>query len=176
MNLSIRILGWVHLVTGGIGLAIGLAACIGIGADPTYRHTLAYLVPFFMMLACFWFLPATVGGWGLLTGKPWGRWIIWALSALMLPLIPVGTVLGGAGVWVLYSTRDRNGDNFGPAMLAARASGRRYLGLALAMLAAVAILAGMIGVGYLFRHQIEGGRPKPPLSVVPPMPLLAPAR
>jgi hypothetical protein len=176
LNVGVRVLGWVHLLTGGIGLAIALAACIGIGADPTYRHTLAYLVPFFLMVACFWFLPATVGGWGLLTGRRWGRWIIWALSALMLSLIPVGTILGGAGVWVLFATREKASDSFEQAITTVKVTAPRYYGFALAALAAVAILAGMIGVGYLFRHQIEGDRPAPPLSVVPPMPLPAPAR
>ena len=113
----------------------------------------------FFALACFWFLPATLGGWGILAGKRWGRWLIWSLSALMLPIIPVGTVLGGVGVFVLFSDRAETTDDFGQAMTSVKASGRRYVEVALAALAALAILAGMIGIGYLFRDQIETFHP-----------------
>ena len=148
-----------HLLTGGIGFAVGTALCLGIAADATYRHSLSFMFQLFFALACFWFLPATLGGWGILVGKRWGRWIIWSLSALMLPIIPVGTGLGGVGVLVLRSARAETSDNFGQAMTSVKASGRQYVELALAALAALAILAGMIGIGYLFRDQLETFHP-----------------
>jgi hypothetical protein len=145
----------VHLVIGAIGLGISAIVCVGVAADAEYRNTLAFLVQLAMMFSIVWFIPGAIGGWGLLAGRRWGRWIIWALSALMLPLIPVGTVLGGVGVWVLFSTRKKLDQGFERAITTVEKTAPRYYGFALAAMAAIAILAGMIGLGYLFRNQIE---------------------
>jgi hypothetical protein len=145
----------VHLLIGAIGLGISAIVCVGVAADNEYRHTLAFLVQLALTFSVVWFAPGVIGGWGLLTGKRWGRWIIWALSALMLPLIPVGPVLGGAGVWVLLSTREKLDQGFERTITAVEKAAPRYYGFALAALAAIVTLAGMIGLGYLFRNQIE---------------------
>ena len=41
-------------------------------------------------------LPALVGGLALFTGKDWGRVLGAVAAALALPMVPVGTILGGA--------------------------------------------------------------------------------
>ena len=42
-----------------------------------------------------------VAGWALFKMLPWGRWLSLALGVLSLPLIPVGTLIGGAIIWYL---------------------------------------------------------------------------
>jgi uncharacterized membrane protein YedE/YeeE len=46
-------------------------------------------------------------GWGLWQLKPWGR--LWAMIAgvLQIPLVPVGTIAGGASLYVLLQDRTR---------------------------------------------------------------------
>jgi hypothetical protein len=48
-------------------------------------------------------LPGLVTGYGLLNYKPWARIVGIVLSALNLINIPLGTVLGAYGLWVLLS-------------------------------------------------------------------------
>jgi hypothetical protein len=48
-------------------------------------------------------LPGLVAGYGLLKFKPWARILAIVLSALNLINIPIGTVLGVYGLWVLLS-------------------------------------------------------------------------
>jgi hypothetical protein len=52
-----------------------------------------------------YFVPALLGGVGLLRGAAWGRWLIIALSMLLLLAIPVGTLLGGFGLWALLGRK-----------------------------------------------------------------------
>lgn len=46
-------------------------------------------------------------GWGLWQLKPWGR--LWAMIAgvLQIPLVPIGTVAGGASLYVLLQDQTR---------------------------------------------------------------------
>jgi hypothetical protein len=46
-------------------------------------------------------------GWGLWQLKPWGR--LWAmiLGVIQIPLVPIGTVAGGASLYVLLQDQTR---------------------------------------------------------------------
>jgi len=48
-------------------------------------------------------LPGIVAGFGLLQLQPWARMLTIILSALELMSVPLGTVLGIYGLWVLLS-------------------------------------------------------------------------
>lgn len=48
-------------------------------------------------------LPCLIGGLGLLKYREWARILVIVLSALMLIIIPIGTVVGAYGLWVLLS-------------------------------------------------------------------------
>ena len=48
-------------------------------------------------------IPGILAGWGLLNFKPWARILAIVLSAIRLINIPIGTVLGIYGLWVLFS-------------------------------------------------------------------------
>ena len=50
-------------------------------------------------------LPGLAAGYGLLKFKPWARILGIVLSALNLINIPLGTILGAYGLWVLLSQR-----------------------------------------------------------------------
>jgi len=103
MTVKIKILGWIHTLLGGIGLIAGLALCGGLWFSPDGDSTeaLAYVGPLFSIVAVFLFLPGLIGGIGLLRLQPWARILIIILSALEVLNFPIGTVLGGFGLWVL---------------------------------------------------------------------------
>lgn len=103
MDIKIRILGWIHVALGGIGLIAGLALCAGLWFSPDAASVEAffYVTPVILLLAIFMLIPGLVGGIGLLRLQPWARILIIMLSGLELLSFPIGTVLGGFGLWVL---------------------------------------------------------------------------
>lgn len=98
---AVQLLGWIHAILGGLGLAVGGFVCLGLMADPQGGPALYYIGPLFVALSVFYFLPALAGGTGIIGGKAWGRWLIIALSFILLLAIPIGTLLGGFGLWAL---------------------------------------------------------------------------
>ena len=56
-----------------------------------------------MLIALALSIPGIIGGWGLLKSKSWARILMIVLSALNLINIPIGTLLGIYGLWVLLS-------------------------------------------------------------------------
>jgi hypothetical protein len=111
----VRILGVLFIALAGIGLLFALILMIGIGgaasivsASDTEEAALA--VPIIgiagatlVMLLLALSLPGLVTGIGLLYFKPWARIAGIVLSALSLLGFPIGTVVGGYGLWVLLS-------------------------------------------------------------------------
>src|SRR4030095_14930107 len=120
MAARIRLLAWIYVVTCGISLGIGAVACIGLvlSRDPESRNALLFVGPVFLALAVLFFMPGLIGGLGLLRGKSWARPIIIVLSFLILLAFPVGTALGGFGLWVLLG---RDGGQAGRSRTTARA-------------------------------------------------------
>ena len=111
MTGRIRLLAWIYVVMCGISLAIGIVVLIGllVSQDPQRDSALLFIGPLFLAMAVLFFLPGLVGGLGLLRGEAWARAIIIILSFLILLLFPVGTALGGFGLWVLLG---REGEQF----------------------------------------------------------------
>jgi hypothetical protein len=147
----VRILGWTHAVLGGLGLLVVLSAFSWLANDPGANERLRELVGWAAVLSGgAWFVPMLAGGIGLLRGARWARPLAWAESALLLGLFPIGTALAGYGIWVL--SRPAPGPDF--ARLAKGVEQAVLLGGA-----ALSILGVIVGIGYLFREQIEAGPP-----------------
>jgi hypothetical protein len=116
MTTHVKVLGALYLALSAIGLLvagflflalISAASVVGVAADPD-EAALAIpiigiagttLVGFLVMLS----IPGLVVGWGLLTFKSWARIFGIVLSVLNLINIPVGTLLGIYGLWVLLN-------------------------------------------------------------------------
>jgi len=109
LKTHVRILAWFYIVIFGMLLAIGAFLSVGVGmdADPAHRKAAEYIVWPFFYLSCFPLVPGLVTGIGLLRMRPWGRILMLGFSGLMLPLLPVGTVIGGYGFWVLLNEETR---------------------------------------------------------------------
>jgi hypothetical protein len=48
-------------------------------------------------------IPGLVAGWGLLKFRPWARILGIVVSILGLLVIPIGTIIGIYGLWVLLN-------------------------------------------------------------------------
>lgn len=108
MDQHIKIVGWVHLVFGALGVlgAVvfgGFGAIVGLFSGEAgglmAGGIMGLLAIFFGLLA----LPSLLGGWGLLNYKPWARIVVIVLSVLNLLNIPFGTLIGGYSLWVLFN-------------------------------------------------------------------------
>lgn len=104
MTTKIKLLAWFHVVANGLALAAVLILCamMLLSPDKESRAPTMILPPLFM-LVIFILIPGLVGGIGLLQVRRWGRTVIVILSALFLLAIPVGTIIGALGLWVLLS-------------------------------------------------------------------------
>jgi hypothetical protein len=168
LKIGLSLLGWIHLVLGLLGLVPGVLLCgaILLSDDPAYRDLITIFAPVFGFLSVAYFIPSFVGGLGLLRGRPWARAVIWVESALLVFAIPIGTVLAGLSMWVLLSHRDQ-AESYGSRIHAVERWLASKRELFLAALAAIGTLGAMIGLGYLFRDQIEDLNP--PMKLVGPV-------
>jgi hypothetical protein len=101
---KIKVLAWIHIATSGLLLAVGLFICfvIMMSADKDSRAP-GMILPMFFSMAVFWLIPAFVGAVGLLFLQWWARLLMILFSLVHLLLFPIGTVLGGFALWVLFS-------------------------------------------------------------------------
>jgi hypothetical protein len=104
--------GIIFLAMGGVGIATGDAeAAMIMGGIGTVVGT------FLAVLS----LPGLIAGVGLLQRKPWARILALVVSFLNLINIPIGTAIGGYGIWVLMqdeSVRLLSGEARYPTALA----------------------------------------------------------
>lgn len=116
MDTHVRLLGALNIVLGalgalaGIGLLLvfgGIAGIVGVSShDPDALVAipiLGIIGTFICILLLVLSLPAILVGWGLLKYRPWARVLGIVLSALNLLSVPIGTVLGIYGLWVLLN-------------------------------------------------------------------------
>lgn len=99
----VKVLAVLHITLGLAGLVAGAVTIASFWAIPGRFSdiVLAFAIPIFLFLAIFLFIPSLLGGIGLLRGRAWGRIVILMLSGLMMLIFPIGTALGGFGLWAL---------------------------------------------------------------------------
>lgn len=109
MDTHIKVLGWLYIVLGVLGL-LGAGAVIlilvGSGLISGDRTAISVLVIVAAIVGGFLVLvslPGIVAGAGLLGYRSWARILTLILGILNLPGFPVGTVLG---VYTLYVLLD----------------------------------------------------------------------
>src|ERR1051325_3384024 len=105
MRDHLKILGWLYAGSGALILLLGvlLGTILGAAAAATFELALGVVAivaaTFIGVIA----LPSLICGWGLLNYKPWARVLGIILSTLQLANFPIGTALGGYGLWVLLN-------------------------------------------------------------------------
>jgi len=117
MATHIKVLGWLHIILGALGLCAGLFVFLLMGGLATViglaqqSQDALVAVPILGGIGVFVFLillvlsvPGIIAGIGLLNLKPWARILTIVLSAFELFHVPFGTALGIYGFWVLLQT------------------------------------------------------------------------
>ena len=154
LNKWLRILAWSHLVIGGLGLAIcwGFILVALSFKDPAYDDEIAFFAGAFGIISLSFFLPSFLSGLALLKRWTWARAVLWAESAMLAVLIPIGTVIAGINLWALLATREVSAEG-GIAKFEDFVRGS----IRPVMLALIALftLGVMIGLGYIFRDVID---------------------
>ena len=116
MATHVKVLGVLYLVVSGLFLGCALflllasgtaAGIVGAAADPEdARVAIPILgiagtaVSAFLILFA---VPGLATGYGLIKFKQWGRILGIVLSAINLINIPLGTIIGAYGLWVLLN-------------------------------------------------------------------------
>jgi hypothetical protein len=110
MEQHIKIVALLHIILGGIFVAIAVAIFVfGAGAavlsapgtDEALAGTTCFgIVAFLIALMS---LPSIIAGIGLQRRRKWARILTIILSVINLFNFPVGTALGGYSLWVLLN-------------------------------------------------------------------------
>jgi hypothetical protein len=116
MQTHVKVLGVIYLAVGGLLLVLALFLAFTVGgvagivgataapedaaiAIPVLGFAGTALAAFFGLFA----LPSLITGYGLINYRPWARVVGIALSAISLINIPIGTIAGAYGLWVLLN-------------------------------------------------------------------------
>jgi serine/threonine protein kinase len=82
--------------------ALGIPFGITLSEGDTEAPKVLGIIGFFLGAALTLLaLPGIIGGWGLFTGRAWGRTVVLVLSIVQLANIPFGTALGIYSLWAL---------------------------------------------------------------------------
>jgi hypothetical protein len=114
MASHIRVVAWLHIVFGGLGLCAALVALFLFGGaaglvsmggqDGRIAASIMGILAVVAFVALLVLsLPGLIAGVGLLSFRPWARILMIILSALHLLNVPLGTALGAYGLWALLS-------------------------------------------------------------------------
>jgi hypothetical protein len=93
-----KVVGWLNAGLGLVIVTVGGGAAVLLGG----RADLPALILVILGVG----LPQCVAGVGFALGRRWSVLVLWVISFLMLLILPIGTLLGGYTLWVLYQTRD----------------------------------------------------------------------
>lgn len=115
MTTHVKVLGVLYIVLSGLGVCAALfmgllfgtaGGVVAANADHDAVAALPFiglagsaLVIFLLAIS----LPGLITGIGLLKFKPWARIVGIVLAAINLINIPIGTILGAYGLWVLLN-------------------------------------------------------------------------
>ena len=110
MSTHVKIIGWLHIVFGLLGLMTAFAlfgggmlggafagsvkGMIGMGLLGTFAGVIVAVLA----------IPGLIAGYGLLKYYDWARIVMIVIAVLELIRFPLGTVLGIYTLWALLST------------------------------------------------------------------------
>jgi len=110
MATHVRILGWLHLIYGALGLCMAFLVFAGSMVGALFSGSVmgmlgagfggAFAAAFIALLS----IPGLVAGYGLLKFRPWARTLTIVLAVFELIRFPLGTIVGVYSLWVLLSS------------------------------------------------------------------------
>jgi len=108
MDSHIKVVAWIHIAFGAIGVLTGgllggFGMLAGVFSGEEGGLLAGGIVGLVGMFIAALSIPSLLGGWGLLSYRPWARVLVIVLSILNLMNIPFGTMIGGYSLWVLLN-------------------------------------------------------------------------
>lgn len=94
------------VVTGGVFVALGITIANDTGDSNQAGYGIlgaVFTVMFYGVLAMICVLPPALASWRLFKRKPKTRFWSIIASIVVLPIVPLGTALGGYGLWFMFS-------------------------------------------------------------------------
>ena len=94
------------LVTAGVFVGLGFTVANDTGDSTQAGFGIlgaVFTVIFYGVLALICVLPTALASWKLFKQKPKARFWGIIASIVVLPIIPLGTALGGYGLWYFFS-------------------------------------------------------------------------
>jgi hypothetical protein len=107
----VKILAWLNIVLGGLGLLIALCillffgglAIVGTDNDPGAQGVLGAIGGIVFIILAALSIPCVIAGLGLLKFRSWAQILGIIMSVLGIANFPFGTALGIYGLWVLLN-------------------------------------------------------------------------
>jgi hypothetical protein len=87
-------IAWMYII---YGLALGAACLAEAEIGPIRLSAIDAVVPALQVVAAI----------GAILRRPWGRWLCYVFSVLLLPGVPLGTIIGGLMIYQLTIHRDQ---------------------------------------------------------------------
>lgn len=168
MRKRLVIMAWINIAIGGagVGLLAALVAAFVLARDPEYTDEFTVLGSILGVFTLIYFLPIFLGGIGVLRRKVWGRALIWGVTPFLALATPVGTLLAGYNLWALITTVDTSAAFSSDSIARVERIVRNALRNIVLILIAMFILGTIVGIGWLFRDQID----PPKNQILTPMP------
>ena len=110
MSTHIRIIGWLHIIFGLLGLLTAFAIFGGGMLGGLFTGTLSGTIgmgligTFAAVIVAVLAIPGLIAGYGLLKYYEWARILMIVIAVLELIRFPLGTVLGIYTLWALLSS------------------------------------------------------------------------
>ena len=109
MAIHVKVLGWLHLIFGALGLLAAFAVMGGTVLGGLFSGSLTGMIglsmigTFAAVIIIAYAIPGLLAGYGLLKFAPWARVLTIVLALFELLRFPFGTCLGVYSLWVLLS-------------------------------------------------------------------------
>jgi hypothetical protein len=109
MATHVKVLGWLHLIFGALGLLAAFVVMGGTVLGGFFSGSLTGLIglsmigTFAAVIIIAYAIPGLLAGYGLLKFAPWARVLTIVLALFELFRLPFGTCLGIYSLWVLLS-------------------------------------------------------------------------
>jgi hypothetical protein len=91
---QITAIAWIYVA---FGTGVLIATLSGAQLGPLPLSPIDAILPALLIVAAV----------GAILRKPWGRWLCYVFSVLILPGIPLGTIVGGLMIYNLTIHRDQ---------------------------------------------------------------------
>ncbi len=108
MRQHVKAVGALYIGLGVLRLFVALVAFLAIlgggliSGDPMAVRVTSIAAPLVAIFLVTLGLPGIVGGYGLLKGKSWARYLVMVLAVFNLFDFPIGTILSLYTYWVLF--------------------------------------------------------------------------